>query len=43
MKDLPARSGPREKLQETGAAALTDEELLAAILGRGTAGVDFAP
>lgn len=40
IKDLPQHSRPREKLQERGAAALTDEELVAAILGMGTAGVD---
>jgi DNA repair protein RadC len=40
IKDMPAHSRPREKLRERGAAALTDEELVAAILGMGTAGVD---
>jgi DNA repair protein RadC len=40
IKDLPEHSRPREKLQERGAAALTDEELVAAILGRGTVGID---
>lgn len=40
IKDLPEHSRPREKLQEQGAAALTDEELVAAILGMGTAGID---
>jgi len=35
MKDLPAHTRPREKLREKGASALTDEELLAAILGTG--------
>ena len=40
IKDLPEHSRPREKLRERGAAALTDEELVAAILGMGTAGVD---
>jgi DNA repair protein RadC len=40
IKDLPEHSRPREKLQERGAAALTDEELVAAILGTGTAGID---
>jgi DNA repair protein RadC len=40
IKDLPEHSRPREKLQEQGAAALTDEELVAAILGMGTKGVD---
>jgi DNA repair protein RadC len=40
IKDMPAHSRPREKLQEKGAAALTNEELVAAILGMGTAGRD---
>ena len=40
IKDLPAHSRPREKLRERGASALTDEELVAAILGMGTAGID---
>ncbi len=40
IKDLPEHSRPREKLREKGAAALSDEELLAAILGMGTAGID---
>ncbi len=39
-KDMPEHARPREKLQEQGAAALTDEELVAAILGAGTASVD---
>ncbi|MDD5679068.1 MAG: DNA repair protein RadC [Kiritimatiellae bacterium] len=40
IKDMPEHSRPREKLRDQGAAALTDEELVAAILGMGTAGVD---
>jgi DNA repair protein RadC len=40
IKDMPEHSRPREKLREKGAAALSDEELVAAILGMGTAGVD---
>ena len=40
IKDIPAHNRPREKLREKGAAALTDEELVAAILGMGTAGAD---
>lgn len=40
IKDLPAHSRPREKLRERGASALTDEELVAAIIGMGTAGRD---
>ncbi len=37
---MPEHSRPREKLREKGSAALTDEELVAAILGMGTAGID---
>lgn len=40
IKDLPEHSRPREKLREKGPAALTDEELVATILGMGTAGID---
>ena len=40
IKDMPRHSRPREKLKEKGPAALTDEELVAAILGMGTAGLD---
>jgi len=40
IKDMPEHSRPREKLREKGASALSDEELVAAILGMGTAGVD---
>jgi DNA repair protein RadC len=40
IKDLPEHSRPREKLREKGAPSLTDEELVAAILGRGIAGTD---
>ncbi|MBM4149579.1 MAG: DNA repair protein RadC [Lentisphaerae bacterium] len=40
IKQMPAHTRPREKLRERGACALTDEELVAAILGMGTAGVD---
>jgi DNA repair protein RadC len=40
IKELPEHSRPREKLRERGPAALTDEELVAVILGMGTAGVD---
>ena len=36
MKDLPSKDRPREKLAEKGAAALSDTELIAAIIGRGT-------
>jgi hypothetical protein len=37
---MPEHARPREKLREKGPQALTDEELVAAILGMGTAGVD---
>ena len=40
IKDIPEHSRPREKLREKGVSALTEEELVAAILGMGTAGVD---
>jgi len=40
IKDMPEHARPREKLQEKGPKALTDEELVAAILGMGTAGID---
>ena len=40
IKDMAEPSRPREKLREKGASALTDEELVAVILGMGTAGVD---
>ena len=40
IKDMPEHNRPREKLREKGASALTDEELVTAILGMGTAGVD---
>lgn len=40
IKDMPEHARPREKLRERGPAALTDEELVSAILGMGTAGVD---
>jgi DNA repair protein RadC len=40
IKDLPEHCRPREKLRERGPSALTDEELVAAILGMGVPGVD---
>ena len=40
VKDLPVHNRPREKLREKGASALSDEELVGAILGTGTARVD---
>jgi len=36
VKDLPAKERPREKLLEKGSKFLTDQELLAVILGKGT-------
>ncbi len=36
IKEIPTRDRPREKLQEKGAAALSDIELLAVLLGSGT-------
>ncbi len=39
IKDTPEYSRPREKLLERSASTLTDEELVAAILRMGTAGV----
>jgi hypothetical protein len=38
IKDMSKHSRSREKLCEKGASALTDEELVAAILGMGIAG-----
>jgi len=40
IKDMPEHARPREKLRERGPQALTDEELVTAILGMGTAGID---
>lgn len=40
IKELPEFCRPREKLRERGAASLTDQELVAAILGMGTGGID---
>jgi DNA repair protein RadC len=40
IKEIPVHARPREKLREKGSAALTDEELVAAILGMGTAGIN---
>ena len=36
MKDVPEQDRPREKIAKKGAAALTDTELIEALLGRGT-------
>ena len=40
IKELPEHGRPREKMRDRGPAALTDEELVAAIVGMGSAGVD---
>lgn len=40
IADIPKRERPREKLQERGAAALSDLELLAVLVGKGTKGHD---
>lgn len=40
IKDIPRHSRPRKKLREKGPSSLTDEELVSAILGTGTDGVD---
>lgn len=40
IRELPEHGRPREKLRERGVSCLTDEELLSAILGTGTAGID---
>ncbi|MBL4741365.1 MAG: hypothetical protein CMF12_03330 [Idiomarina sp.] len=40
IKEWPEMERPREKLQQQGAAALSDAELLAILLGSGQRGVD---
>ncbi|HOU50247.1 MAG: DNA repair protein RadC [Smithella sp.] len=40
IKELPQHDRPREKMREKGAAALTNEELVQVILGRGVEGHD---
>lgn len=40
IKDIPNEDRPREKLLKNGASSLTDQELIAIILGRGTKGHD---
>ena len=40
MKDVPIRDRPREKIASKGAAALSDTELIEAIIGRGTKNKD---
>ena len=40
INNIPAHDRPREKLLRKGAAALSDQELLAVLLGKGTPGMD---
>jgi DNA repair protein RadC len=40
IKDIPKEERPREKLLQSGAAALSDQELLAVLLGKGTTEMD---
>lgn len=40
IRDIPEADRPREKLLRKGAAALSDQELLAVPLGKGTPGMD---
>ena len=40
IQQLPAADRPREKLLRKGAAALSDQELLAVLLGKGSVGMD---
>ena len=40
MADIPASDRPREKLQQKGPAALSDVELMAVLLGKGTQEAD---
>src|SRR5688500_10275087 len=40
IQDIPEADRPREKLLRKGAAALSDQELLAVLLGKGAPGVD---
>lgn len=40
ISEIPKRERPREKLQARGAAALSDLELLAVLVGKGTKGHD---
>jgi DNA repair protein RadC len=40
MKDVPVRDRPREKILSKGVAALSDTELIEAIIGRGTKNKD---
>lgn len=41
IKELPKQDRPREKMRVKGASALTDEELVQVILGRGVEGNDI--
>jgi DNA repair protein RadC len=40
IRDIPEADRPREKILRKGAAALSDQELLAVLLGKGTPGMD---
>lgn len=40
IKDIPEKDRPREKLLHKGAESLSDQELIAILLGRGTEGHD---
>jgi DNA repair protein RadC len=40
IHDIPEQDRPREKLLRMGAPALSDQELLAVLLGKGTPGMD---
>jgi len=40
IRDIPEADRPREKLLRKGAAALSDQELLAVLIGKGTPGMD---
>jgi DNA repair protein RadC len=40
IQDIPEADRPREKLLRKGAKALSDQELLAILLGKGTPGMD---
>src|SRR4030043_438070 len=41
INDIPEKDRPREKLLRKGAAALSDQELLAVLLGKGTPEMDI--
>src|SRR4030042_2011158 len=40
INDIPEKDRPREKLLRKGATALSDQEVLAVLLGKGTSGMD---